>query len=203
MRIEFVRPEPPSRALRIAALAALALCVAALLAAVLAHRRLEGDQRDWRSAQEERRIAADAATASSLAPRTSAVPVVVAATLRMALRRASLPEGAALRTLERVAVRGIQIESIALDGAAETVTVELHSSGDAALMDYLAQLDEGEDVRHWRLERVALAAGTAPTTAGGSIARPAAAGPQDDPAESRLARLVWKAGAPQDASRER
>lgn len=153
MNIEFMDPVLPSRRawLVVLALAALAAVLFAADRLMAAHvHALEDELR-------ARRLAAT--NPVPLSPVRPAPPYEADA-LR-ALDRATLPQAQALGELEAVAVVGIALQSIDVDMAEHQVTVELRSASQAALDDYLDQLNAGLSIPAWRVTRIAADGATA------------------------------------------
>lgn len=145
MNIEFVDPVLPSRRAwtRVLAFAALA---AMLFAA--------GRILQTRAASLEQEARARAAATNVVQPILPPSSPPYGDDLRRALDRASLPEAPVLRELETVAVVGIQVTSIDVSMADHVATVELLADNDAALGDFLDQLNAGMPTPAWRVDRL-------------------------------------------------
>jgi hypothetical protein len=152
MNIEFVEPRmPPRWAWNVAGLAfALALASAGVLAWL---------QADLRALQARLLASQRHAAAMASAPPVARAAPPYQASAEAALHRAALPEAAALMELERVAEVGIQLRSIDVDGAEGLVIVELDAASDAALGDYLDQLNAGQPVPVWHIQRLSALVG--------------------------------------------
>jgi hypothetical protein len=152
MNIEFVEARLPSRRAWIAAAVILVLGVAGVVASCTLESMVRQERTEQAAA---RRAAAARAAAGSAAP--VALPPYFA-DARAALARARLPEAEALSELEAVAVTGIQLRSIDVNGAEGSVVVELEAASDDALSEYLDQLNAGLARPAWRIQRLASSA---------------------------------------------
>ena len=147
MNIDFVELPLPSRRAWILALLPAALALFLWCALVELHTRLD-KQRKLKAAAE---LAAIAPTAS-LAVSRHVPPYQTEAFV--AVTRAALTEADALTELERVEVTGIQLRSIDVNPAQDTVLVELDAANDAALGDYLDQLNAGNESQKWHIQKL-------------------------------------------------
>lgn len=147
MNIDFVEPALPSRREWIIALLPAALALFLSFALVELHARLD-KQRRLKAAAE---IAAIAPTASLAVSRH--LPPYQADAFA-AVARAALPEANALTEIEHVEVTGIQLRSIDVNPAQDTVLVELDAVNDAALGDYLDQLNAGDEPQKWHIQKI-------------------------------------------------
>ncbi len=147
MNIDFVEPKLPSRRAWIVASLPLVLALLLWCALIYLHTRLD-EQRARLAAAE---LAAKVPMASPTVNRH--VPAYQAEAL-VAVRRAALPEADALAEIEHVEVVGIQLRSIDVNPAQGLVVVELDAASDAALGDYLDQLNAGEEPQKWHIQKL-------------------------------------------------
>lgn len=177
MNIDFVEPKLPSRrAWQIASLP-MALALVLWCISLALNARIEARRAQLEAAE----LAAKAPAALPTGP--TAVPPY-AADARNALKRAALPEADALAELEHVEVAGIQLRSIDVNPAQNTVVIELDAVSEAVVGDYLDQLNAGEEVPKWHIMKLA---------AGAKGARPegvAGLSPPGDPYSVSVVRLL-------------
>lgn len=147
MNIEFVDPVLPSRRAWTGVLAFAALAAVLFAAGRILQTRAASLQQEARA-----RAAALNVVQPSMPPVS---PPPYGDDLQRALDRASLPEAPVLRELETVAVVGIQLTSIDVSMADHIATVELQADNDAALGDFLDQLNAGLAAPAWRIDRLA------------------------------------------------
>ncbi len=148
MNIDFVELRLPSR--RAWMLASLPMVMALVLWCVLffLHARAE--------VQREQLAAAElAARAKPVAPIVHRPPPPYQAQAVAVIKRATLPEADALAELEHVEVVGIQLRSIDVNPAQAVVVVELDAASDEALGDYLDQLNAGDGLPKWHIQKLA------------------------------------------------
>ncbi len=154
MNIDFVEPRLPSRRAWILASLPMVLTLVLWGALIFLHARLE--------AQREQLAAAElAARAKPVAPIVHRPPPPYQAQALAAIKRAALPEADALGELEHVEVVGIQLRSIDVNPAQAVVVVELDAASDEALGDYLDQLNAGDGLPKWRIQKLAARTGEA------------------------------------------
>jgi len=145
MNIEFIDPVLPSRRAWIAVAALGALAAVLFAAGRIMEARIAVLESDARA-----RAVASALVQATPRPE----PPPYAEDLKRALDRAALPEAAALKELETVAVIGIQLSSIDIDMATHTATVELQADDDRVLGEYLDQLNAGMTTPLWHIDRL-------------------------------------------------
>jgi len=148
MNIDFVEPTLPSRRAWILASMPAVLALLLWCALIYLNKRLE-QQRERLAAAE---LAAKAPTSSPTVNRL--VPAYQAEAFA-AVTRAALPEADALAQIEHVEVIGIQLRSIDVNPAQSSVVVELDAVSDAALGDYLDQLNAGDEPQKWHIQKLA------------------------------------------------
>ena len=162
MNIDFVEPKLPSR--RAWILASLPMALAAVLwcVSIALNARVE--------AMRAQLVASELAARTQAAPPALPRPVpAYQADAAIAVKRAALPEAEALSELEHVEVAGIQLKSIDVNPAQNTVVVELDAASDGALGDYLDQLNAGQEPPKWNILKLAAGARTARAAGGEGI----------------------------------
>lgn len=176
MRIEFVPPPALGRLDRSAmAISALLLVAAVAGQGIATYRRQAADTA-------ARQALLDGDGRRGLAASQPVIEPAWTPAMRDALRRSALPEATALRQLEGVLVPGLHVESLEIDGIQTRVAAEVSAESDAALEDYVDQLNQGESAPAWRLERVVQSAATATAANTANVVAP------------RVARLLWTDG---------
>ncbi len=162
MNIDFVESKLPSRRAWMLASLPMVLALGLWCTLIFLHARLE--------AQREQLAAAElAARAKPVAPIVHRPPPPYQAQALAALKRAALPEADALGELEHVEVVGILLRSIDVNPAQAVVVVELDAASDEALGDYLDQLNAGDRLPKWHIQKLAARAGEARLSAAPSI----------------------------------
>jgi len=148
MNIDFIEPRLPSRRTWILALLPAALALVPWCAVIFL--RMQLDQ------QRERLAAAElSAKAPAASPTVNRHVSADQAEAFAAVTRAALPEADALAEIEHVEVTGIQLRSIDVNPAQGLVVVELDAASDAALGDYLDQLNAGDEPQKWHIQKLA------------------------------------------------
>ena len=147
MNIDFVELPLPSRRAWILALLPAALALFLWCALVELHTRLD-KQRKLKAAAELAVIAPTAPLAMSRHLPSYQAEAFAAVT------RAAFPEADALTEIEHVEVTGIKLRSIDVNPAQDTVLVELDAANDAALGDYLDQLNAGDEPQKWHIQKL-------------------------------------------------
>ncbi len=148
MNIDFVEPRLPSQ--RAWILALLPAVLALLLWCVLVdlHRQLDEQLARVAAAELAARVPMVSPTVNRHIPAYQAEALA-------AVTRAALPEADALAEIEHVEVTGIQLRSIDVNPAQGLVVVELDAASDAAIGDYLDQLNAGNEPQKWHIQKLA------------------------------------------------